>query len=205
MQPLCEDCATYHFVSFATARTESNMSINTLTTNAVVARALQGDATIDTTKIAPTASGPLSTISNFIPTEVIAVYIAALNIISQAKPPGYAQATIDLANVVTFWLCLILTPLAVWAAFAVKLKSASGSLPADPRAWPWWSTFAATLSFVVWAFALPNSGLAGKFLGEFGNLAAGISVLVVGMALSLFDPLFSSPQKPSGLVGIPAG
>jgi hypothetical protein len=173
------------------------MSINTMTSNAALARAQDRDSNIDTTKISRSGTGPLSVIANYIPTEILSVYVAALSLIAQAdlsssKTGGTLANGLETIKLVTFFIGLALTPIVVWCAFAVKIKAAGGEMPLNPISWPWWSIFAATLSFAIWAVALPSSGMADHYLGGYGNLLAGILVLVAGAMLSMFQPLFSA-------------
>ena len=177
------------------------MSINTLTSNAVAARAQNPASNIDLGKVAPSGTGPLSMIANYIPTEVLSVYVAALSLIAQANISGSGNNSPDqlqTIKLVTFLVGLSLTPIVVWCAFAVKVRVAGGEMPLSPVSWPWWSIFAATLSFAIWAIALPSSGIADHYLGSYGNLVAGILVLVVGAMLSMFAPLFSAASADRG-------
>ena len=169
------------------------MSINTLTTTAAVARAAAPDSDIDASRLPPAGTGPLAQVANFIPTEILGIYVTALSLIAQThverSDPNYPA--LGIIQIATFLLGFVLTPVIVWCAFAVKVKTAGGSLPVSPMCWPWWSMFAATLSFAVWAAALPSSGIAAQYLGPYGNLIAGILVLVTGVMLSMFAPLFT--------------
>ncbi len=178
------------------------MSINTMTSNAVAARAQDSRSNLTLTNGAANATGPLGSIANYIPTEVLSVYIAALSLIAQAEPSsgppsvaGLGHDPLESIKLITFWLGVCLTPAVVWCSFAVKLKARGGVLPLNPLEWPWWSLFAATLSFAIWAMALPSSGVA-VFAGVYGNLVAGILVLAVGSTLALFAPLFSPGGEP---------
>jgi hypothetical protein len=180
---------------------EATMSINTLTSNAVIARAQNPASGIDPDKISPSGTGPLSMIANYIPTEILSVYLAALSLIAQANvsaaSPGGLPSQLETIKVITFLVGFSLTPVVVWCAFAMKIRAAGGAMPLRPTSWPWWSIFAATLSFAIWAMALPSSGIADHYLGGYGNLVAGILVLVVGAMLSMFAPLFSA-SPPDG-------
>lgn len=124
----------------------------------------------------------LDVIMAYIPTEILTVYV-----------PVLAMLETTAGKVSGFQSFLIATPIVVWLLFAAKLRTASGRLPLDPRTWPWWEMFAATLAFFVWACALDNSAVP---VGINENLA-GILVLISAPALGLLAPIFRSPSTPA--------
>src|SRR5688500_4749669 len=71
------------------------------------------------------------TIVLYIPTEIITVYVAA------ATALGTDDQTNANVRWALVWIMLCLTPFAVWATFAARLKSAGEPLPLHPTAWPW--------------------------------------------------------------------
>jgi hypothetical protein len=50
----------------------------------------------------------------------------------------------------TFWVFLATTPLIVWLVYSAKLKAAQKPLPKNPRTWPLWGMFAATVAYSAW-------------------------------------------------------
>ena len=57
-----------------------------------------------------------------------------------------------------FWAFLAATPFVVWLSASAASPGRGLSLPITPvRHWPWWSMFAATLAFGVFAIGLPGS------------------------------------------------
>jgi hypothetical protein len=140
----------------------------------------------------------LKTIATYIPTEVIALYLAALAAVRSATgvttvSHGIAQRTgsashISGSELWTFGVFAVVTPLVVWLLYAGKVKTAGKKLPLSPRKWPWWEISASAIAFTAWAFALPQSPFA-RF--SWYTLAwATFVVLVVSTALGLLAPVF---------------
>jgi hypothetical protein len=125
---------------------------------------------------------------DYIPTEVLTLYVAVVAAIHPATaPPGPVQPG-DWYTFVTF---LIATPIIFWLVYAAKLKSAKKPLPIAPAAWPVWEMSAATIAYAAWAFALPNTPFR-----EFGWYTTGLGsviVLVTSTVLGLLAPLFQRP------------
>lgn len=120
------------------------------------------------------ASKAYDAIAKFIPTEVLAPYVVAMQMVAKDTVPWSA------ANV--FWFFVILTPvLLVLFEFA---KAAEQDL-----AWPaisqvLWRGIAATIAFIVWSFSVPES----PFLP--GNLAvAGMMAVLISPILAALDSI----------------
>jgi len=127
----------------------------------------------------------LQVIVAYIPTEVLTLYVAVLTTLqSPAKEPLW----------VAFWGFLVGTPVVVWILFATKLNAAGRSKPWSPRQWPIWEMLAATVSFFVWAFALPGNPWAQSF-HWYTPALAGVMALVVSALLALLAPLCQQPLK----------
>ena len=109
-------------------------------------------ATGDASATQSTFTSALTALMAYIPTEILTAYVAVLAGLQVADqqtqaPPGAW---------VSFWVFLVLTPTMVWAIYAGKCRVAGKVLPTSPGKWPMWEMSAATVAFVVWAFALPN-------------------------------------------------
>ena len=134
-----------------------------------------------------TVSTTLTTITVYIPTEVLTLYVALVSAQQQGKDTA---ASARGAEWLAFWLFFIFTPLTVWLVFAGKLRVDDKPLPLHPLAWPAWEMCAATLAFVAWAFALPGTPFAG--FSWYSSAVAGIIVLIASTCLGLLAPLFQN-------------
>ena len=128
----------------------------------------------------------LNVLFGYIPTEVLTLYVAvlaALHHSGEIRPVDWA----------VFWFFLAFTPLVVWLVFAAKVKAAGKELPVAPRLWPVWEMFAATLAYVAWASALPETPFTD--LSFYSSAFAAIMVLVTSTLLGLLAPLFQRPLE----------
>jgi hypothetical protein len=126
----------------------------------------------------------LNVLFGYIPTEVLTLYVAFIAAIQKPDKVSRAQW-------VVFWSFLAFTPIVVWMVYAAKVKVARGALPIAFRAWPVWEMLAATIAYVVWAFALPQTPFV-QYLW-YSSALAGIAVLVTSTVLGLLAPLFQRP------------
>lgn len=136
------------------------------------------------------ASGPnaaLQTLTTYIPTEVLTLYVRALAAIGTTKDAVGNEA----ARWIPFYCFLGATPIAVWIAFATKLKVSGKSIPATPTKWPVWEMAAATSAFSAWAFALPNTPF--DHFGWYSAGLAGFLVPIVSWGLGVLAPLMQRP------------
>lgn len=133
----------------------------------------------------------ISAITTFIPSEILTLYVA---VVAALTPPEgtTSVALFELAGNtvpatwVAFWAFLVATPVVVWLMVAAKLRSLNRALPLDPREWPHWEMFAATIAFLAWAFALPDSVFS-DFRRWYSPAIAGVVVLVTTAALGLLS------------------
>jgi hypothetical protein len=127
----------------------------------------------------------LNVLFGYIPTEVLTLYVAVLAAIQ--KPDKVTQA-----QWIVFWSFLAFTPIVVWIVYAAKVRIArGGALPTAFRAWPVWEMLAATVAYVAWAFALPQTPFT-QYLW-YSSALAGAAVLVTSTVLGLLAPLFQRP------------
>lgn len=94
------------------------------------------------------AKSAIATLAHFIPTEVLAVYIALVAAADaiEAHMPWFATAGM-------FWVGLALVPVFVVLAYLAEKKT-NASL-----GFPWWPIVAAAVSFAVWSMAMPEQTL----------------------------------------------
>jgi hypothetical protein len=135
-----------------------------------------------------TVSTALGLITAFIPIEVLTLYVAVLAAVRDPTLKTFS------ANWIAFFFFLVATPLVVWVLFATKIKAVNKRIPFSPRKWPLWEMGAGTISYLAWAFALPESPFSGLFW--YSSALAGVVVLLVSTALALVAPLFQRPLKP---------
>jgi hypothetical protein len=160
-------------------------------THAEIAAASETPPTPTAAGAAPPAAAPaangldtaLQTVTTFIPTEVLTLYVSAVAALGSSK-------TVDGQEVgrwIPFYTFLVATPFLVWVAFATKLKTSNRPIPAAPSKWPIWEMVAATLAFAAWAFALPNTPFV-QYNWYSGGIA-GFLVLIVSGGLGAVAPL----------------
>lgn len=132
----------------------------------------------------------LQTLTTYLPTEVITLYVAAVAAIGPWTVDGQ-----PVGRWAPFFVFLAATPLAVWVAFATKLKAVGRALPASPHQWPMWEMTAATLAYLAWTFALPNTPFA-QFTNWYSSGLSSFIVLVVSAGLGMVAPLMQRPLAP---------
>jgi len=133
----------------------------------------------------------LQTLTTYIPTEVLTLYVSALAALGPITVT-IGKEVKQIGRWIPFWCFLILTPIIVWIAFATKIKASDNPIPASPRQWPLWEMSAATIAYCAWAFALPTSPFA-QFQQWYSPGLAAFLVLVVSAGLGLIAPLMQRP------------
>ncbi len=99
---------------------------------------------------APALGKALDSIGTYIPTEVMATYLAVVAVIPSGPEHRYQW--------VMFWVFLASTPIVVWLGVSAAHPGAGLSLPVTKLAeWPWLSMIAASMAFAVFAIAVPGS------------------------------------------------
>jgi hypothetical protein len=140
------------------------------------------------------ATSAISSITTYIPTEILTLYVAVLGALQGAAQGGVADRPATRAEWIAFFFFLGATPVFVWLLYAAKVKNASKLVPLAPRKWPLWEMVAATIGYMAWAFALPNSPF--RDFAQFGwysQALAGVMVLVVSTTLGLIAPIVQRP------------
>jgi hypothetical protein len=135
------------------------------------------------------ASGPntaLQTLTTYIPTEVLTLYVSAIAALGTLTITVGAH-NLQVGRWLPFWCFLGATPLTVWIAFASKIKAAGRAMPLSPSKWPLWEMAAATVAYVAWTFALPATPFAQESWYSAG--LASFLILVVSAGLGMIAPL----------------
>ncbi len=134
------------------------------------------------------ALAALKSIVDYIPIEIVTVYVAVGAALSDAATPSRT------GQWVAFWVFLGLTPITLWVLFAARLRAAGVSLPLDPTRWPWPEAIVAMVGYVLWAFTLPGTPFADF---NWYRPGLGTAVLLVGtLVLGLGAPLFTRTSAP---------
>jgi len=133
-----------------------------------------------------TGSTALKAIAAYIPTEVIGLYLAALAAVRAGE--NTLGAVASAAELTTFYVFIIGTPVFVWLVYAGKAKTGGAKLPLSPGQWPIWEMFASAVSFSAWAYALPESPFT-RFSWYTTALGTFV-VLVASTVLGLLAPIF---------------
>jgi hypothetical protein len=169
------------------------MSINTMNEGVLAGRrkraldtaGLQGAPAPAAAGAAAAEPGVLSTLTRYIPTEVITLYVAFLGV-----------ATVTNGDYSPRWwgfaIFVVLTVLAVILDWVAKQRK----LPKPEKSGvPLVSTAAAAIAFAAWGFALPGSPF--EELSWYDSKWAGFIALVVSIALgwlmAAFGPLEEKP------------
>lgn len=131
--------------------------------------------------VPPAAPAARPSVTTYIPTEVLTLYVALVSAFQHEGPPSRR-------DVAFFWAFVGLTPGIVWVTYAKKLKAAGSAIPFGPARWPWWEMVAATTAYAAWAFALPDNPFARA--PDITPAVGSFAVLVVSVALPFLAPLF---------------
>lgn len=136
----------------------------------------------------------LKSISSYIPTEAITLYLAALAAVrDEADSSRLASTPSSDGDVVVVTVFFLLIPIFVWLVYAGRVKTGGKTLPLAPSKWPLWEMVAATVAFGAWSFALPDS----PFMRlSWHNAAWSVFVvLAVSTALGLLAPILQRTLK----------
>jgi hypothetical protein len=127
----------------------------------------------------------LKSLTTYIPTEILTLYVALV----AALQPGTNNPPSFVARWIAFAVFFVLTPVAIWAAFASKLASDNKKIPIRPHHWPMWEMFAGTLAYVAWTFGLPDTPFAQIpwFTATLGGFMILATSTLLGMVAGLFQ------------------
>jgi hypothetical protein len=135
----------------------------------------------------------LQTLTTYIPTEVLTLYVSAIAALGPLTIK-IGASNLQVGRWLPFWCFLAATPLVVWVAFASKIKVAGRSIPLHPSKWPLWEMTAATIAYAAWTFALPANPFAQE--SWYSSGLASFLILVVSAGLGIVAPLMQR-QLPS--------
>jgi hypothetical protein len=140
-----------------------------------------------------TVSTALKTLTTYVPTETLTLYIALVAALEPITNPTPSFTS----RWIAFGLFLVFTPLAVWITFAAKIASDQKELPVHPRQWPKWEMSAGTLAFIAWAMGLPDTPFAEFtwYSASIGGFVVLITSTFLGMVAGLFQRQLA-PTKP---------
>jgi RsiW-degrading membrane proteinase PrsW (M82 family) len=138
------------------------------------------------TPAAGSASSLTESVTTYIPTEVVTAYVAVIGALHQSATHSRTP------DWVVFYVFLVIAPLAVLLSLALKEKTKGLPLPIHPRSWPAHTRFnliAATVSFGLWGFSLPQTPFQdfGWYQTAYGTAALVIGTLLLGMVSPLFQ------------------
>ncbi len=127
----------------------------------------------DNAKPANNANDAIDIIMRYIPSEAIALYIAAIPILPIIKEKmisiiNYLGITItsSLTSFIDRWFCILvftaLTALVVLLVYIGNFQKKSKTKWTLKDGMPWWSIVSASIAFMVWAWAIPNPSVEGE-------------------------------------------
>jgi hypothetical protein len=123
-------------------------------------------------------SDALKQVVTYIPSEIVGAYLVVVGLLA-------SSASGVLWGI--YFVFLVLTPVAVWAAVAAKSR-AKGLTPANQsRKWPTWSMVAASLTFAVWAAALPGSIF--NNLSWYSPAVGSVAVVIAALLVGILSPV----------------
>jgi hypothetical protein len=143
-------------------------------------RIAHGDTTPNTT-----LTDALGSIVAYFPTEINTTYTAVIAALAATTSTSKA------GQWVAFWVFLAATPIVTWLVYAARVRQSGAGLPVAPRNWPVLEMSVSTITFVVWAGALPGSPL--QEVKNYSSALAGIMVIIVTAGLGLVAPVLGRP------------
>lgn len=132
-------------------------------------------------------AGAIEALIKYIPTESVALYIAAVAAIPSLEAL-YAAGSLRVVRASVYWgFALVVTPLLFVLILFAKRRE-SGLAPVPPREeFPLWDFVAATVAFSVWAILIPNGPIESAALGIIGPvvaIAASVLLNLIGRILT---------------------
>jgi len=136
---------------------------------------------------AASTSGALDALIKYIPTESVALYLAAAALMPSLAD-AYKVPVIDFVKGGLYWgFAIGITPLLFILILLAKRREAGLSTIPSNTEFPWWEFVAATIAFGVWAMLIPNGPFHSAALGIVGPVLA----LAVSMFLNLLEKIFA--------------
>jgi hypothetical protein len=132
------------------------------------------------------SSKVLNALVKYIPTEVIAVYIAVF-----AAAESITKVFPNITTEVLYWAFVILAPLLFLLIYLRKRKvqEITPIFPNATKEWVdlLWNLAAAVIAFAVWALAIPDNPYVKT---TEGSVVVGVAAVIVSFILNLFAPFF---------------
>jgi hypothetical protein len=125
----------------------------------------------------------LTSLTKYIPTEVLTLYLPAVAIVAALDPPLVVPG-----KKLTYWIfALGLTPLISLLVYVRRRVLAGLALWPSWTEFPLWSVLAGIIAFLAWALALPGNPYLEK---PAMHVASGFAALLASTLLSLLEPIF---------------
>lgn len=131
----------------------------------------------------------LSAIVEYVPAETITLYLAVASAV-----PVLQRSMASLTPRTIYWAFVALTPVLFSLIYAGKRKGQGEPGSPGLRAWPWWPTVAATISFMVWGLTTPNRPY---FAGEGGDVVVGLLAIIASTLLGVVGRFFGPTRAPT--------
>ncbi len=134
-------------------------------------------------------------LTKYIPTETITLYIATVSSGEALRQllPGLSQDELQFRLYLGF---VAFNPVILLLLFLRDLATAGRPWKIPVRDWPWWNLVASTISFAVWALAVPGTKILPISTAASG-VFSGLAALFVSTGLNLLAPLFTASAKPA--------
>jgi hypothetical protein len=126
----------------------------------------------------------LRSIGTYIPTEVMATYLAILAAIPSDRGHRFQW--------LIFWVFLIFTPIVVWLGVSVA-RQTQGIVVRPAQQWPWWSMLAATVAFAAFVVVLPGSVT--RDISWYESWMGTVAIILSAFVLGIGDQLFGSQKS----------
>ncbi len=137
-------------------------------------------------RINPPPSDFLSSLTKYIPTESITLYVSTVS-------AQQSLEAIGLTPKFTYWFFVGLTPLLMITLFLRQLAISKKNWRIQPAELPWWRIVASTIAFMTWALAVPGNPIISPKDSVQGAVAA-LAAVFVSAFLNIFEPFFEKPQ-----------
>jgi hypothetical protein len=124
----------------------------------------------------------LTSLTKYIPTEVLTLYLPAVAIVAALDPPLVIPG-----KKLIYWIfALGLTPLISLLVYVRRRALAGMGRWPSWTEFPLWSLIAGSIAFLAWALALPGNPYLEK---PAMHVASGFAALLASTLLSLFEPI----------------
>jgi hypothetical protein len=131
----------------------------------------------------PSGDDALTSLTKYIPTEVLTLYLPAVAIVAALDEPRVMAG-----KKIIYWAFAVgMTPLISLLVYLRRRAMAGMPLWPSWTQFPLWNLMAAIVAFLAWALALPGNPYLEK---PAMHVASGFAALLASTLLSLLEPLF---------------